>query len=106
MITTRTDEEILEKVRAVWPDENSSWGKIDVEINRTQKDIILLKLSKMYEAPGVTFLQIQALAKFFDTLNVETESEFSSGGCDTCDYGSKYGFYLRVSSGAPYKELE
>lgn len=101
----RTDEEIQEKIKALWPEQNNSWDKIAVDIYRGT-DTLYLTMSKMYEAPGLSFMQIQALAKFFDTLNVETESEFSNGGCDTCDYGSSYGFKIRVSEGAPYKELE
>ena len=103
----RTDEEIQEKINTLWDyNPDHSWDKITVEVNRDTKDVVFITVSKMYEAPGLSFLKIQALAKFFDTLNVETESEFRNGGCDTCDYGSSYGFKIKVSPGAPYKEIE
>lgn len=30
------------------------------------------------------------LAEFFGTTNINEETRYSSGGCDTCDYGSVY----------------
>lgn len=59
----------------------------------------------MYESPGLSFAKLSALAEFFDTMNVETESEFSHGGCETCDYGSEVGFTLRVRNGDPYRSV-
>ena len=101
----RTDEEIQEQLKVLWPDGDNLWGTVHTEIQR-HKDVVLIRVASMYEVPGLSFKKIQLLAKFFDTLNVETESEFHESGCDTCDYGSSHGFYLRVSPGDVYKELE
>jgi hypothetical protein len=101
---TRTNEEIEQKVREIWQTGRNSWDKLNININQG-RDCYFIQISKMYESPGVTFKQLNELAKFFDTLNVETESEFSHGGCETCDYGSQYGFILKISEGDKFKEL-
>jgi hypothetical protein len=36
------------------------------------------------------------LAEFFDTKNINDDEKFSNGGCETCDWGSSYGFELVV----------
>lgn len=91
-----TDEEITAKVHEVWNE--NTYEKLNVEIRRNGNYIDIV-MEKMYSAPILTFSKLHKMALYFDTMNVETESEFNHSGCDTCDYGSSYGFTLRISDG-------
>jgi len=85
------DAAIEAKVRELWQD-----GAPDkIEIARTGKTV-RIKLSSMYEAPGLSFAQLKALSAFFETDNLDDDDRFSYSGCETCDYGSSYGFTLRI----------
>jgi hypothetical protein len=89
---THTDEAIKAKAKELF----SEADKIEV----AQGDgVVVLTISAMYSAPGMSFATLDALARFFDTKNVETESEFSYHGCESCDYGSEYGFDLYIRPG-------
>lgn len=102
-LAMRSDEEIIAKCREIW---THGWRTIDIAVSRNDdNDNIDITISSMYESPGLTFAQINALAEFFNTMKVETEEEISESGCESCDYGSRYGFVLRVSPGAPFQRL-
>ena len=96
-----TSEQIVEKVREIWADEGYI-EKVQARVSQS-RDLVVITLSKMYSAPGFSFDKLEALAKFFDTKNIETESEFARGGCESCDYGSEYGFDLYVRRGDSYQ---
>lgn len=97
-----TDEEIASKLRELWPEQSHCDTTYKVERGPSHIDITV---QQMYDSPGLSFAKLSSLAEFFDTMNVETESEFHEGGCETCDYGSAVGFTLRVRSGGPYRPL-
>lgn len=103
----RTDEEIKAKLSELWPNvdfNEEAHGRRYCKLARAG-DFIDITITQMYDAPGLSFAQLNSLAEFFDTMKVETEEEIRDGGCETCDYGSKYGFTLRVSPGDPFKSL-
>lgn len=75
------------------------WGvnRQDVTIKCAKSDgKAAITLSAMYEPPGLTFAQLKRLSEFFETENINDDDKFSHGGCDTCDYGSEYGFTLTI----------
>ena len=100
---TYTKEEIEQKVSEIWKNEffydedctreTVSPPEIEVSIKNGTVDI---RISKMYEAPGLSFSHLKRLSEFFDTDNINDDERFSNGGCETCDYGSSYGFVLTV----------
>ena len=87
----RTIDEVRKKILSLWstPPEN-----LNVITGRDGSWEI--EISNMYSAPGLAFRQLFELSKFFGTQNVNTDSSFSHGGCETCDYGSKYGFVIYI----------
>lgn len=97
----RTDEEILTKLAQVFKCDRLDQPKF--EVTRRSDGAMQLQIGKMYDAPILSFNQLDDLARFFDTKNVETESEFAHGGCETCDYGSEYGFILLVREGESFE---
>ena len=92
----RTDQEILDKAQEIWDEEDSKYNKIEFGVVRERK-AILLTVRRMYDAPGLSFKQLQALADFFGTQAINDEERFALEGCDTCDYGSSYGFTLKIA---------
>jgi hypothetical protein len=102
----RTENEIVKELERIYGEHKHSWDEIEFKVQKHSDKEIRITVSKMYEAPGLSFEMISQLAKFFDTLLVETNSEFSHGGCDTCDYGSAYGYDLYITEGKPFAELQ
>lgn len=101
---TYTSDQVEVKIKELWDNEfYYDWdGKkhpvvepptIEVEIKNS---VVFITIKKMYEKPGLQFSQLQAISEFFDTYDIGTVDEFSYGGCETCDYGSSYGFTLKV----------
>ena len=71
-----------------------SEGCIKIEKNTPKEVRITLKC--MYEAPAINLNILMQLADFFGTKNINDDDRFASIGCETCDYGSSYGFTLTV----------
>lgn len=57
---------------------------------------IAFKVHAMYEPPPFNSTLLFALCDFFDTKHINDVNRWSNGGCETCDYGSDYGFELEV----------
>lgn len=93
-----TDNEIKKFFEDTWwvPDEWGCTNCCDIELVKNQEDYVEVKLSSMYEAPGLNFTKLSAISQFFDTTNLSDPDTFSYGGCETCDYGSSYGFTITV----------
>jgi len=87
-MNTFSTEEIEAKVKELWPHSESSVTVINKEIRIT--------VSAEYEAPGLSFRHLKSLSDFFGTDNINDDDRFSHSGCETCDYGSSYGFTLTV----------
>lgn len=94
MDNTKTAEEIQTFVESVWEKSGVSQPsniKINVEV-----DEIEITVSSMYSTPGLNFNILSQLSEFFKTRNINDDDRFGDSGCDTCDYGSCYGFTLTV----------
>jgi hypothetical protein len=81
-------DQIETKVAELWPDADS----IEVDIS---DDVINITVSQMYEYVSLSFKHLRALADYFGTDNI-SDDNWSSNGCETCDYGSKYTVQLVV----------
>lgn len=94
---TRAKEEIEKKVRELWAsdklDDFLNEGTLQVEIEPNK---VSITLAQMYEPPGLSFAQLMSLAEFFGTKNINDDDRFGEAGCETCDYGSSYGFTLTI----------
>lgn len=93
-----TEAAIAAKVSELWPSTKPRvLNGLKREVSQSG-DVVHIKISQMYEAPGLTFAQLRALSDFFETDSIN-DDRFSEGGCETCDYGSAYGFTLTVRPG-------
>lgn len=92
----RSNEEILKKLTELYRD-LYDWKPIRREVTCNQSDIVVIKISSMYEPPRLSFAILKQLSDFFGSDNI-ADSRFSHSGCDSCDYGSDYGFELVIKS--------
>ena len=84
--------EIEERVKEIWSD---PYGDPEFEITINSEDV-QIKIWDEYESPSLNLEKLMALADFFGTKNINDDERFAERGCDTCDYGSEYGFVLTV----------
>lgn len=85
----RTRQEIEEFAKTIWPNTE----KLEVIVD---KEGVKLTVANMYEAPGLSFWMLKKLADFFETDDINDDDRFHTSGCETCDYGSEYGFTLTI----------
>lgn len=98
-------EEIEAKVKEIWIDDfyydeehtrkRFNPPDISVEINE-DRPLVQITLSQMYSSPQLNLKVLRQLADFFETDNINDDERFADEGCETCDYGSSYGFTLSV----------
>lgn len=92
---SKTKEEIVEFCKTLWHDREEDYHSnpnIEVGISKDRYDITI---ERSYNPPGLSLKQLMALSEFFQTTNINDDA-FNYSGCDTCDYGSSYGFTLTV----------
>jgi len=95
-----TDQEIIDKCQEIWNADHKEhysmgWepeGCVSIESNTDEK--VAIRFACMYEAPNLNLNVLMKLADFLGTKNINDGDKFSYGGCETCDYGSSYGFTL------------
>jgi hypothetical protein len=98
MDNTKTTEEIQAFVESIWEKAcEKNYMETPDKIKITQHDDeIQIRVESMYSAPGLNFDILSQLSEFFKTRNINDDDRFGHRGCDTCDYGSCYGFTLTV----------
>ena len=84
-----TKQEIEERFSQddLWPNESLEPPEFEVDV--LGPDRIIVTVKQMYESPGLTFLNLQTLCKFFETENIDTSDTFGYEGCETCDYKTR-----------------
>lgn len=93
---THSDEAIISKIEQIWASDHSKFDDFKIELLKNKPKYVEVKLSRMYEAPGLSLSHLLAVSKFFETQNITDPEHFSLGGCESCDYGSSYGFTLVI----------
>ena len=66
-----------------------------IYVNINQQNHLLVEVTCMYSSPDVSYEQIEEIAKQLNFSKFEKYDEISNEGCETCDYGSSYGYALR-----------
>ena len=91
----RTKKEVEAKVNELWPGRPWTDRELDITVGPT---VTTITLTEMYDPPGLSFAQLMALSEFFDTKNINDADRIYENGCETCDYGSKYGWTLEITA--------
>lgn len=92
----RSEAEIKAKVNELWSDREENRRDLDVEVRKTSSGTVEIDISSMYSAPGLKFSYLKALSEFFGTESINDDEAFNESGCETCDWGSKYGYTLTI----------
>lgn len=99
---TFSSEEIKSKVQEIYDAQHKKhycmgWEKEGcISVDKNTDKLIEVTISCMYEVPSPTFDLLMQLAKFFVTKNINDDKSFANCGCETCDYGSSYGYTLTI----------
>lgn len=91
---TRTKEEIEAFISKLFPSELPHHRILIVE--PAVDGSIEIEATDMYGPPTFDFKRLKAISDFFDTTNIDTIDTISQEGCETCDWGSKYGSRIRI----------
>lgn len=97
-----TPEQIKEKIEKVFDDYSKHPGvyyspfQIAIEAKEITDDHILVSVDQMYETPPLNSVTVQMLCEAFGTRHIDETEQWSEGGCETCDYGSSYGWTIRI----------
>ena len=75
---------------------NFGWHEPLVDVVLDSEERIVFKVHEMYYPPPFNSALILALCEFFDTKHINDTERWEHGGCETCDWGSDYGFTLEV----------
>lgn len=81
-------EKIEQAVELVKARNAESYNKADVTAS-VEGDTVRIRADRMYEYVDVSFAALKELSDLFGTDKIDTDQD-SSGGCETCDYGSSY----------------
>lgn len=92
-----TEKEIKDKVYGLLGPAGSAFREAEIKVV-TNNNFIFIKVGAMYESPepegGVVGFLIE-LSEFFGTENINIDN-FAHSGCESCDWGSEYGFELII----------
>ena len=72
-----------------------SLDDFEIYVKTNQETHLLVEVTCMYSSPDVSYEQLEEIAKKLNFSKFEKYDEISNSGCDTCDYGSSYGYALR-----------
>jgi len=97
MTKQHTNEEIIAEVTRIYSQLFDAYiYDLLVEVTVNTPESVRIKISDMYSAPPMNSELIFALCEFFDTKHINDVDRWTYGGCETCDWGSSYGFELEV----------
>lgn len=63
---------------------------LTIKIDRQKTGRIVVAMQTMYEYVPATLKVLSAVGEFFNTDKVNVLGQDHIGGCETCDYGSRY----------------
>ena len=87
----KTEEEIKSAIALIWDRDEPDKVEITIKPNEVR-----IRMTSMFDPPGLNFEKLTRLSQFFGTMNIDDAERISDGGCETCDYGSCYGFELVI----------
>lgn len=96
------DDEIKAKMAEFFKDKEKypgAYGLCDFEIivEKNEPGLVEIKFEKMYEAPPFSVELLKFVSDYFGTDIIDRD-DFAEGGCESCDYGSSYGFTLVIKA--------
>lgn len=68
---------------------------IGMKRNGQGRECVTIECVREYSPIELTFDNLAEVSKFFGTDSIDISAE-ENAGCETCDYGSSYGFHMEV----------
>jgi len=87
--------DLIEKIEIILA--QSQYSDLKVEILRPGSNMVDIVTTKMYDYVEVSFEQLTLLSELFGTRKINLGDRESWGGCETCDYGSKYQLTIHLN---------
>jgi len=84
----RDDEEIKKEFRNTFRPKYGGEPEVHVYQDRDRRYVSVEV--EHDNSMTLTLKDLIKISEFFGTTNINEETQYSSGGCDTCDYGSVY----------------
>lgn len=78
--------------------DNGSFDDKHIQVTK-RKDVNQydIEYGQMYGAPNLSFAKLMELSKLFGTEEIDVD-DYSSEGCESCDYGSDYGHTIQLKN--------
>lgn len=93
----QTNEQIEQAIKALVSPLNNSYGDLTVSVEQNTGKMVLVEVVSMYESPCTCSEELLTQIKdILDATYIEKYDDISEGGCETCDYWSRYGFAVRA----------
>lgn len=94
-----------EKLAALWPEAYTgkhSLRDFTIDIKK-HHDHVRVRVSQMYEYVDCSFKVLMGLSKIFGTESIDID-DYSTSGCETCDYGSSYEKTFKIYDAKYHKD--
>lgn len=82
----RTDTEVREEFKRLFKPHYGNQVEVSIYHGNDYTSVDVSADSEM----TLSLKKLIRLSEFFGTTNIDEETQHSSGGCDTCDYGATY----------------
>lgn len=69
---------------------------VEPRVIRNDKDHVLVEVDCMYTSPNQNEEVMEEFRKYLGLKHIEVHYDISEGGCESCDYGSRYGYAVRA----------
>ncbi len=88
----------VSKLKEILPRESSTRDctlRIEAKAHHIHPNCIEITYGQMYDSPTLNFDNLLGLSELFGTPKIDVDN-YSSGGCETCDWGSNYGHTIQI----------
>ncbi len=70
----------------------------DAKLTKRDDTSFTFQYATMYDCPPLSYAILRDWVEFFGTEEIDTSDTIDNNGCETCDYGSKYGFNVIIAN--------
>lgn len=89
--------ELIEKIANILFDGISYTSDSHLQINKISNTEYEIVFGMMYDKPEINFPKLIELANIFGTNDINVNN-YDVMGCETCDWGSDYGYELQIKN--------
>jgi hypothetical protein len=79
----------------------------DAKLHEIDDKSFSFDYATMYNCPPLSYQILRDWVDFFGTEEIDTSDTYDSDGCETCDFGSKYGYRIVIINATrnnPFKQ--